>query len=107
MKSRLPIALSSVADQLSRLPATATEAVERGFAAGVADRLSAGTFTYTDRAALLTTGRHLGLDLTRANLIVALEQGRASPVRRPTVAPLLRAGLVVGGLCAWLVSIGL
>jgi hypothetical protein len=48
--AQLHVALRDLARQLDTRGPTKPQVIERGFADGVADRLTRGPFTYTDRA---------------------------------------------------------
>lgn len=61
---------------------TVAAVIERGFTAGVAERIARGTFTYTDRAALLAVGQRLGIDRVRGNAIIADQQLKATVSQR-------------------------
>ena len=108
--ARLHVALRDLARQLDRCAPTRSQVIQRGFADGVADRLSRGPFTYTDRAALLAAGEKLGIDRFRANLIVALRQqevGRPtpshlSPLPSVAAAVLVQLAVAAAGFWAWL-----
>ena len=65
-------------------PTSLTAVIERGYTDGVAERIARGSFTYTDRAALLAAGRQLGIDHTRANLIIARQQNKRNAQARPS-----------------------
>ncbi len=88
-----------------RVGTAAVAAIEKGFADGVADRVSRGPFTFSDRAALLRAGEQLGLDRFRANLIVAEQQHRMRAVRRPVPVRRRTGGAAAAVVAAVMVQV--
>lgn len=61
-----------------QLQASTTAAVERGFAATIAERVQGGVLPQSDRQALLRAADRLHIERFRANLLIALIQREVS-----------------------------